>query len=136
MANNNNGKKKGNLDPMSNMSSAAREGMRIMRNIAFGNFNFYKEGHVFRNLDLCQAIISECDKRLIDATVHVNAINIAYGNYISQDPNVMAVLMRDNKSVEAYNQIKQVMGMIINSCGDTRFLYILIQVLPKYKYNI
>ena len=47
MANNNknNGKKHRpmpkNPDPLSNAKMMSREGMKMIRNIAFGNFNFY-----------------------------------------------------------------------------------------------
>ena len=121
-------------DPLTNVKTMGREGMRIMRDIAFGNYNIYTEGHVFRNLDFCKATITEIDKRLIDLQIHINAINYAY--YNCQDPKVMNLLYRDQRSFEAYSLMKEVMCSIIMSGGDTGFLMVLAGKLPAYKYNI
>ena len=123
-----------NPDPMSNPQTMGREGMRIIRNIAFGKFNFYTEGHVFRNLDFVKALITEVDKRIMDAGIHVNAIQYAYSG--SQDANVLNLLHRDKKTLEAYILIRQTLDSIVISGGDTGFLLVLTNKLPQYKYNI
>lgn len=123
-----------NPDPMSNPQTMGREGMRIIRNIAFGKFNFYTEGHVFRNLDFVKALITEVDKRIMDAGIHVNAIQYAYSG--SQDANVLNLLHRDKKTLEAYMLIRQTLDSIVISGGDTGFLLVLTNKLPQYKYNI
>ena len=123
-----------NPDPMSNPQTMGREGMRIIRNIAFGKFNFYTEGHVFRNLDFVKALITEVDKRIMDSGIHVNAIQYAYSG--SQDANVLNLLHRDKKTLEAYMLIRQTLDSIVISGGDTGFLLVLTNKLPQYKYNI
>ena len=79
MGNNNKNKKRGipkNVDPLSNAKTMGREGMKMIRNIAFGNFNFYNEGHVFRNPDFVTNIMIEVDKRILDASIHLTALNL------------------------------------------------------------
>ena len=91
-----NNKKVKNPDPMSNARTMGREGMRIIKDIAFGKYNIYNEGHIFRNLEFVTATLAEVDKRVLEANIHVNAIQYAYSG--TQDPNVLNVLMRDKKT--------------------------------------
>lgn len=122
-----------NPDPMSNMKTMSREGMRIIRAIAHGKYNIYNEGQIFRNLDFVNATIMEVDKRIVEAGIHVAAIQYAYQG--SQDPNVLATLHRDQKAYEAWMITRQALQSIVMT-GDTGFLYVLASKLPNYKYNI
>ena len=121
-------------DPMTNARSMAREGMRIMKDIAFGKYNIYNEGHVFRNLDFVKATISEIDKRILDHQIHINALTYAYAN--TNEPAVTNLLYRDQKSLEAYMLMRNTLVSIVMSGGDTGFLMVLANKLPMYKYNI
>lgn len=123
-----------NRDPMTNTRSMAREGMRIMREIAHGRYNIYNEGHVFRNLEFVKATIAEIDKRIIDHQIHINAITYAYAN--TNEPAVTNLLYRDQKSLEAYMLMRNTLVSIVMSGGDTGFLMVLANKLPAYKYNI
>lgn len=127
-------KKNNNKDPMSNTKTMGREGMRIIRDIAFGRYDIYSNGHIFRNLEFVKATLYELDKKLMDAKIHVAAISYAYrGN---QDPNILSLLHRDTRSVEAYELIRKVLCSIIASNGDTGFLLVLANKLPEFRYNI
>lgn len=126
-------KKVKNPDPMSNGRMMAREGMRLIRNIAFGNFNFYTDGQIFRNLEFVNLLIREIDKRLMEASIHVSAIEYAYAN--SSDPNVLLLLHNDKRTYEAYTLIRKQLTSIALT-GDTGFLLVLVSKLPQYKYNI
>lgn len=132
----NNNKKRGmpkNVDPLSNAKIMSREGMKIIRNIAFGNFNFYNEGHVFRNPDFVSNTILEVDKRILDASIHLTALSYAYPG--TQEPSVLSLIHRDTKTYEGYMLVRQVLEGIIKT-GDTRLLYTLMTRLPEYKYNL
>jgi len=122
-----------NPDPMSNMKTMGREGMRIIRAIAHGKYNIYNEGQIFRNLDFVNATIMEVDKRIVETGIHVAAIQYAYQG--SQDPNVLATLHRDQKAYEAWIITRQALQSIAMT-GDTGFLYVLASKLPNYRYNI
>lgn len=121
-------------DPLSNQKTMAREGMKIIRNIAHGTYNVFAEGHIFRNLNFVNAIIMEVDKRLMDINIHITAIEFAYGG--SQDPNVLNLLHRDKQTRDAYILIRRTLESIVVTNGDTGFLQILASKLPQYKYNI
>ena len=132
----NNNKKRGmpkNVDPLSNAKTMSREGMKIIRNIAFGNFNFYNEGHVFRNPDFVSNTILEVDKRILDASIHLTALSYAYPG--TQEPSVLSLIHRDTKTYEGYMLVRQVLEGIIKT-GDTRLLYTLMTRLPEYKYTL
>ena len=127
-------KKVKNPDPMSNTKTMGREGMRIIKDIAFSKYDIYANGHIFRNLDFVNATLVEVDKRILEAGIHVNAILYAYPG--TQDPSVLSVLHRDQKTYDAYALIRRVLASIIASGGDTGFLLVLASKLPEYKYNI
>lgn len=127
-------KKPKNPDPMSNPKTMGREGMKIIRNIAFGTYNIYAEGHIFRNLDFVNAVIREVDKKILDYSIHINAIKYAYAG--TQENTVLSLLHRDEKALEAYNLIRHTLYSIAISGGDTGFLWVLGNKLPQYKYNI
>ena len=122
-----------NPDPLSNAKIMGREGMKMIRNMAFGNFNFYNEGHVFRNIDFVNNVIMEVDKRLLDASIHVTAIQYAYPG--TSEVSVLSLLHKDMKTYEAYMLIRQVLDGIAKT-GDTQLLYSLMTRLPDYKYNL
>lgn len=122
-------------DPMTNVRTMRTEGMRMIRDIAFGKFNNYNEGHVFRNVEFVKATLTEVDKRLMDAKIHVFAITATYGpNPV--DPSVANLLIRDQRTVTAYEIIRTTLCSIIMSGGDTGFLEVLTAQLPPYRYNI
>lgn len=122
-----------NPDPMSNTKLMAREGMKIIRNIAYGKFNIYNEGHIFRNIDFVKATLSEVEKRMTTLFIHITAINYAYNG--TSDNTVLEVLHRDRREYEAYELVRQTLYGIIQT-GDTRLLFGLASRLPQYKYNI
>ena len=122
------------IDPMSNPRTMSREGMRLIRNMANGTFNFYNEGHVFRDTDFCNAVIFEVDKRRMDASIHLVAMQYTYG--ASTDAHVLNLIHRDRKTLEAYNLIREILNSIVINGGDTTFLHVLENRLPQYKYFI
>ena len=126
--------KGGPRDPLSNPQTMGREGMRILRAIAFGSFNIYNEGHIFRNIEFDKATLTEIDKRLLDVNIHIAALKCAYNG--TTDPNVLRLMMDDEKKQEAYNIMRDAICRIIISNGDTGFLWVLSSKLPKFKYNI
>ena len=137
-ANNNKKQKKppkyNNPDPMSNVRDMGRYGMRVIRDIAKGKFNMYNEGHIFRNIDFTMATLKEVEKKIYESNIHVYAMQYTYQG--SSDPVVQDLIIRDMKTVEAYTLAYQVLKLIVDNGGDTRYLQILLTKLPKYKYNM
>ena len=123
-----------NPDPMSNVRDMGRYGIRVIRDIAKGKFNFYNEGHIFRNNDFTLATMEEVKKKIYEANIHVAAMQFAYSN--SSDPIVQELLMRDMRQAEAYTLVYNTLGLVLNGGGDTRYIQILINKLPRYKYNM
>ena len=123
-----------NPDPMSNVRDMGRYGIRVVRDIAKGKFNFYNEGHIFRNIDFTMATMKEVEHKIKEAQIHVTAMQFTYAN--SPDQDVQELLMRDMRTVEAYTLVYNALKLVLDSGGDTRYLQILINKLPKYKYNM
>ena len=140
MANNNNKKqpkkqpKYSNPNPMSNVRDMGRYGIRVIRDISKGKFNFYNEGHIFRNIDFTMATMEEVKRKIYEANVHVTAMNFAYSK--STDPVIQELLMKDMRMSEAYTLVYNTLKCVVDSGGDTRYIQILINKLPKYKYNM
>lgn len=123
-----------NPDPMSNVRDMGRYGIRVVRDIAKGKFNFYNEGHIFRNNDFTRATMKEVEHKILEANIHVTAMQYTYA--ASSDQNVQTLLMKDMKTAEAYKLVYDTLQMVLNSNGDTRYIQILIDKLPRYKYNM
>lgn len=121
-------------NPMTNTKSMSREGMKIMRDIAHSKFNFYTEGHIFRNRDFTCATIMEINKRIEDISIHLWGLNTLISNGAT-DPKIINLMNRDAKSLEAYKLMYESLYSVY-STGDTGFLLALINKLPQYKYNI
>ena len=122
-----------NPDPMSNTRTMGREGMKIIKDIAFSKFNIYNQGHIFRNIDFVKAVLAEVDKRLFEASIHAQAVQYAYGT--NEDQRIKNIILRDSQAVEAYTIIRTTLCGIAQT-GDTGLLLVLASKLPAYKYNI
>lgn len=127
-----------NPDPMSNVRDMGRYGIRVMRDIAKGKFNFFNDGHIFRNLDFVKATMKEVEKELLRANIHVTAMQYTYGN--SDNPDVQGVLMADMRRVEGwtlvYNQLMSVLNNAVDGNGDSRFIAPLLKELQRYKNSL
>lgn len=139
--NNNNGQQKRkpiykvkNPDPMSNVRDMGRLGIRLMRDISKGKFDLDNDGNVFSNPDFVRATIKEVEKKLLDANIHIMAINFTYAYTTSND--VKDLLIRDMRTAEAYTLIYTTLGQILNNNGDIRYLKVLMNHLPRYRYNL
>lgn len=119
---------------MSNVRDMGRYGIRVIREIAKGKFNFYNEGHIFRNPNFTNATIKEVEKKINEAQIHVTAMQCTYQN--SSDYLINKVLMDDMRTLEAYQLVMSVLVMIAQNNYDTRYLQVLLTQLPKYKYNM
>lgn len=134
--------KGGRPDPMSNRNTMEREAMRTLKNIAFGSFNIYNEGHIFRNLNFVQAAIDGINKKLTEYSIIATSISIATspnltnGRGMVMDQNVESLLHKYKRGYTAYSLMRQTMVSILQSGGDTGYLLVLANKLPAYKYNI
>lgn len=120
-------------DPMTNVKTMSREGMKIMRDIAFGTYKFYEQGHVFRNQNFVRATAEEVEKRMIEAQYIIYSIRAAYNNIY--DPNAMSILARWEKKYVAYYKMYEALCSTFNT-GDTGFIQGLYSSLAPYKYYI
>lgn len=133
MGKNKNNNNNARPNPMLNAKTMGREGMRAIKDLAFGNYNFYKEGHVFRNPEFVKATIAEVDRKLLDTDITLRALNYAYA--ASTDPAVMNLIYRTDRTYKAYSFIRNQLVCTLNT-GDTGFLLILPKNLGAFKYNI
>lgn len=123
----------GKVDPMSNMRSKGRYGMKLIRDIAYGNFNIFTQGHVFQDMDLVNATLNEVNNKLFDIQIHINAITYAYQG--CTDQRVANLLWRDQQQAKAYGIMQQAMAQI-SATGDVGHLLILANCLPPLRHNI
>lgn len=116
-----------------NTRSMGREGLKIIRNIAFSNFNFYTEGQIFRNTAFVNATIEEINKILLETNIHITAIKCAYP--ATGDPNILGLLKKNQRKFDAYSLAKQCLGSVAYT-GDTGYIWALLTRLPDYRYDI
>ena len=124
-----------NPDPMGNPVAMGRHGIKIIRDIAFGNFNIYNDGDVFRNRNFVLATIREVEDRIADAAVYCQALNAMYMAMNGQDQRVHKLLMNHNKQYQAWTLVHQILWQIA-STGDTGPLLVLANQLPALKHSM
>lgn len=130
------------IKPINNSRSMGRDGFKYIRDIAFGNFNIYKDGHIFRNLDFVKATLAENDKRMKDASIHLESLkytyttNPYYGTNKEAQAEILRLMHKDEKTVTAYMLIRNSLYAILQTNGDIGYLYVLASNLPNYKYYI
>ena len=130
------------IKPINNARAMGRDGFKYIRDIAFGNFNIFKDGHVFRNLDFVKATLAENEKRMKEAIMHLEALKFAYSSnpYCTSNQEAQAEMLRlmhkDEKTVTAYTLIRNSLYAILQTEGDIGYLYVLASNLPNYKYYI
>lgn len=136
MGKNKNGKR---INPLANRNVMERESMRMLKNIAFGSFNIYEEGDIFRNTEFVKAALDGINKKLLNLSIVINSIKIASSPQvrgICLDQNVNRLLHNYERGYTAYSLMQECMVNILNSNGDTGYLLVLANKLPDYKYNI
>lgn len=136
MGKNKNGKR---INPLANRNVMERESMRMLKNIAFGSFNIYEEGDIFRNTEFVKAALDGINKKLLNLSIVINSIKIATSPQvrgICLDQNVNRLLHNYERGYTAYSLMQKCMIDILNSNGDTGYLLVLVNKLPDYKYNI
>ena len=134
MGNHNNHNKNKKIDFMMNTRTMGREGMRLIRNMAYGKFDYAIESRPFENVEFVKSTLCEVEKRLREICVHINAIQYAYG-CTPEDRDVNGTLYKDRKSYEAYTLIYNTLQSIL-AYQDVGVLWVLMTKLPNYKYNI
>lgn len=133
---NKNGKR---INPLANRNVMERESMKMLRNMAFGSFNMYEEGHIFRNPEFVNAALDGINKKLMNLSIVITSIKAATSpqvRAICMDQNVARLLHNYERGYSAYSLMRQCMIDILNSNGDTGYLLVLVNKLPDYKYNI
>lgn len=136
MGKNKNGKR---INPLANRNVMERESMKMLKNIAFGSFNIYEEGDIFRNTEFVKAALDGINKKLLNLSIVINSIKIASSPQvrgICLDQNVNRLLHNYERGYTAYSLMHECMVNILNSNGDTGYLLVLANKLPDYKYNI
>lgn len=124
-----------NPDPMGNPVAMGRYGMKIIRDIAFGQFNIYNDGDVFRNRNFVLATIREVEDKIADTMVYCQALNTMYMSVGMNDPRVHKLLLHHNKGYQAWMLVHTVLWQIA-STGDTGPLLVLANQLPTLKHNM
>ena len=93
MGNNNNGKQrqqqqpqqkkryKGkNIHPMSGVVQMGQHAMRLIKNMAFGNFSIEKDGIYFQNQEFLRAALHEVEEEVKKQSIYCAALHYAYGS--------------------------------------------------------
>lgn len=119
-----------NVDPLSNGISMQRYAMKVFRDIAKGKIDINAEMNIFSNSVFIDNALMSVFNELTEAQIHVNAINIAY--YGSQDPQILSVLKKDTKKIQAYTLIFNCLQQI-KAYNDPTFLYMLGNRLPEFR---
>lgn len=146
MGNNNNGKQrqqqqqqpqqkkryKGkNIHPMSGVVQMGQHAMRLIKNMAFGNFNIEKDGIYFQNQEFLRAALHEVEEEVKKQSIYCAALHYAYGS--STDVTVIELTNQHKRALDAWTYVYNTLLCILNS-GDITLLVGLLNRLQDYRY--
>ena len=76
-------KQNGIQNPMplaTNPTVMGRNGMQIIKEIAFGRYNIAANGQVFRNKEFSKAVLIEAEKKYRKYAIILKSLQFSYGN--------------------------------------------------------
>lgn len=133
---NHNNHNKNNTNIFANPTVMAKEGMKFLKDLAFGKGDKAFAEKAFTKIEFVNALRSEVEKRRTEAWAHYSAMCTAYPS--STDPTIMRLTQSDRRRFDCYNTIAFHLDMIIrsNCVGYEDVLTVLQTKLSDYKYNI
>lgn len=121
-------------NPAGDVGRMGRFGIKIIRNIARGNFKDFEIDRLnFENPQFVKAVMDEVDLKLVRIGIRLEAVKFAYAN--STHPEVKNVIMEEQKNYNAYTILKQILFQI-QMTGDISYLNVVGSKLASYKHNI
>lgn len=137
--NNNNNKQKStlkrykgkNVSPFSGAVQMGQYALRMIRNIAFQNFDLQKDGVMFQNRDFLLAAHHEAENKVIEQQIYYNALTYAYA--CSSDSTVLRLINKHKRALDGWTFVYNTIGSILQT-GDFGLLAGLMSRLPDYKY--
>lgn len=118
------------MPPATNPTTMGRNGLQIMKEIAFGRYNIAANGQIFRNKEFSKAVLLEAEKKLKKYKTIYTALEFTYS--MSLETDVKRLIHEMERKVDMYTLI---CGQMYTICatGDTHPLYILADRLGSYK---
>lgn len=120
-----------NVHPLSGSMQMGQHAIRLIKNLAFNNFNMETDGVYFQNQDYIMAAIHEVEGKIKEENIYNSALNYAYG--ASNDITVLRLMNNHKRALDAWNMIYGVLVAILNT-GDISLLLGLASRLPDYRY--
>ena len=124
-------------DPMGNPLAMGRYGIKVIKDIAFGNcVNIEEQIEKFgSSRTLIRSTMQEVDEKIMDAYLVYNALYPVYINKGNENPRIGYLLNKYYKTWEGWNLVNKVLTQIYNT-EDGSALYVLANRLPAYKYYL
>lgn len=120
-----------NVNPMSGVVQMGQHALRLIKNMAFGNFNMQKDGVYFQNQEFLLAAIHEVENEVKKQNIYCTALNNTYG--CSTDVTVIKMINDHKRALDGWNFTLNTLVCILNT-RDTSLLVGMLKRLPDYRY--
>lgn len=120
-----------NVSPFSGVGQMGQYALRMIKNIAFGNFNYEHDMIMFQNRDFLTALLHEAQNKVIEQQIYCNALNYAYA--CSTDSMVIRMINKHKRALDAWTLVYNTAGSILQT-GDLALIAGLMNRLPDYKH--
>lgn len=120
-----------NVSPMSGVVQMGQHALRLIKNMAFGNFDIQKDGVYFQNQEFLQAAIHEVQEKVKEENIYCTALNFTYG--ASNDVTVINMINKHKRALDGWNYVLNTLMCILNT-GDQTLLAGLLSRLRDYRY--
>ena len=120
-----------NVSPFSGAVQMGQYAARLLRNMAFQNFDLEKDGIMFQNRDFLIAAYREAENKVVEQQIYVNGLSYAYA--CSTDANVIRMINKHKRALDGWNMVYNTIGSILQT-GDLGLLAGLMNRLPDYRH--
>lgn len=120
-----------NVHPLSGSVQMGQYAVRLIENLAFGNFNMDTDSVYFQNQDFLMAAIHEVENKIKEENIYNTALSYTYGT--STDITVLKLMNNHKRALDAWNLIYSTFVGILHT-QDLSLLVGLMSRLPDYRY--
>ena len=132
--NNNNKRYTGNnVSPLSGPLQMSGYALRLIKNMAYGEFNMERDGHLFQTYEFLSVAINVAKNKLYENQVYMQALGFSYGN--TNDSVIIKMKNKHRRAVDAWNYVYNTLGCMITT-KDMGLLAGMMNRLSDYKYDL
>lgn len=122
-----------NVNPLSGPLQMSSYAIRLIKNMAYGEFNLERDGHLFQTNEFLNVAVRAAANKLYEQQVYVMALDYSYGN--TTDPAIIKMKTKHKRAFDAWQYVYSTLGSMLMT-KDMGLLAGMMHRLSDYKYDL